>query len=84
MFCPDLEETESLYIFDQDAVTHLIFLSNKTNRKKFANPFVASSRGFIDDIILPKDTRKKIISALNMLKNKKLSNPWKKHDNIPL
>lgn len=37
MFCPDLEETESLYIFDQDAVNHLIFLSNKTNRKKFAN-----------------------------------------------
>jgi len=36
-FCPDLEETESLYIFDQDAVNHLIFLSNKTNRKKFAN-----------------------------------------------
>ena len=35
-FCPDLEETESLYIFDQDAVNHLIFLSNKTNRKKFA------------------------------------------------
>ena len=37
MFCPDLEETESLYIFDRDAVNHLIFLSNKTNRKKFAN-----------------------------------------------
>ena len=37
MFCPDLEETESLYIFDQDAVNHLIFLSNKTNRKIFAN-----------------------------------------------
>ena len=37
MFCPDLEETESLYIFDQDAVNHLIFLSNKTNRKKFSN-----------------------------------------------
>ena len=36
MFCPDLEETESLYIFDQDAVNHLIFLSNITNRKKFA------------------------------------------------
>ena len=35
MFCPDLEETESLYIFDQDAVNHLIFLCNKTNRKKF-------------------------------------------------
>ena len=37
MFCPDLEETERLYIFDQDAVNHLIVLANKTNRKKFAN-----------------------------------------------
>ena len=37
MFCPDLEETESLYIFDQDAVNHLIFLCNKTNQKKFAH-----------------------------------------------
>ncbi|MDC0074231.1 acyl-CoA carboxylase subunit beta [Alphaproteobacteria bacterium] len=53
-------------------------------RKQFANPFVASSRGFIDDIILPRNTRKRIINALNMLVNKKLNNPWKKHDNIPL
>ncbi|MAR78642.1 MAG: methylmalonyl-CoA carboxyltransferase [Rhodospirillaceae bacterium] len=53
-------------------------------RKKFANPFIAASRGFIDDIILPRDTRKKIIGAINMLKDKKLNNPWKKHDNIPL
>ncbi len=37
MFCPDLEETESLYIFDQDAVSHLIFLCNKTNQRKFRN-----------------------------------------------
>ena len=37
MFCPDLEETESLYIFDLDAVDHLIFLCNKTNQKKIAN-----------------------------------------------
>jgi propionyl-CoA carboxylase beta chain len=52
--------------------------------EKFANPYVAASRGFIDDIIEPKDTRPKIISALEMLKNKRDNNPPKKHGNIPL
>ena len=51
---------------------------------RFANPFVAASRGFIDDVIMPRETRKRIIRALMTLKNKKLENPWKKHDNIPL
>jgi acetyl-CoA carboxylase carboxyltransferase component len=52
--------------------------------EKFTNPYVAASRGFIDDIIEPKDTRPKIISALEMLKNKRDTNPPKKHGNIPL
>jgi propionyl-CoA carboxylase beta chain len=51
---------------------------------RFATPFVAASRGFIDDVIMPRETRKRIIRALSTLKNKKLENPWKKHDNIPL
>ncbi len=51
---------------------------------RFANPFVAASRGYIDDVIMPRETRKRIIRALGTLKNKKLENPWKKHDNIPL
>jgi propionyl-CoA carboxylase beta chain len=51
---------------------------------RFANPFVAASRGFIDDVIMPRETRKRIIRALMTLKNKQLQNPWKKHDNIPL
>ena len=51
---------------------------------RFANPFVAASRGFIDDVIMPRETRKRIIRALATLKNKQLENPWKKHDNIPL
>ena len=51
---------------------------------RFANPFVAASRGFIDDVIMPRETRRRIIRALMTLKNKKLENPWKKHDNIPL
>jgi propionyl-CoA carboxylase beta chain len=53
-------------------------------RRKFANPFVAGSRGFIDDVIMPHSTRRRICRALAMLKGKKLENPWKKHDNIPL
>ena len=51
---------------------------------RFANPFVAASRGFIDDVIMPRETRRRIIRALMTLKNKQLENPWKKHDNIPL
>src|SRR5882672_8978379 len=53
-------------------------------REKFANPFVAASRGFIDDVILPRDTRRRLCRALAMLRGKSLANPWKKHDNIPL
>jgi propionyl-CoA carboxylase beta chain len=51
---------------------------------RFANPFVAASLGYVDDVIMPRETRKRIIRALGTLKNKKLENPWKKHDNIPL
>ena len=53
-------------------------------REKFANPFVAASRGFIDDVIPPRDTRRRLARALAMLRGKQLSNPPKKHDNIPL
>jgi len=53
-------------------------------RQKFANPFVAGARGYIDDVILPRNTRRRICRGLSMLKNKQLENPWKKHDNIPL
>jgi propionyl-CoA carboxylase beta chain len=53
-------------------------------RRKFANPFIAASRGYIDDVIAPHDTRKRICRSLAMLRNKHLENPWRKHDNIPL
>jgi propionyl-CoA carboxylase beta chain len=53
-------------------------------REKFANPFVAASRGFIDDVILPRNTRRRLCRALAMLRGKRLKNPPKKHDNIPL
>ncbi len=53
-------------------------------KDKFANPFVAASRGFIDDVIMPRNTRARVCQALAMLANKKLDNPWRKHGNIPL
>jgi propionyl-CoA carboxylase beta chain len=53
-------------------------------KAKFANPFVAGARGFIDDVIQPHETRKRICRSLVMLRNKKVENPWRKHGNIPL
>ena len=53
-------------------------------RKRFANPFIAGHRGFIDDVIMPHNTRLRVCRSLRMLKNKQQDNPWKKHGNIPL
>jgi acetyl-CoA carboxylase carboxyltransferase component len=53
-------------------------------REKFANPFIAASRGYIDDVIEPRETRSRLINALEMLSNKRDSNPPKKHGCIPL
>ncbi|WP_425292412.1 acyl-CoA carboxylase subunit beta [Allosphingosinicella indica] len=51
---------------------------------RFANPFVAASKGFIDEVIMPHSTRRRIALGLRKLRDKQLENPWKKHDNIPL
>ena len=61
-----------------------IIKKSKEYQKKFSNPFSAAARGYIDDIILPHDTRFRIYRSLELLKTKKLSNPTKKHGNIPL
>lgn len=53
-------------------------------RVKFANPFIAGRRGFIDDVIMPSQTRQRICRSLAMLRTKVLENPWRKHGNIPL
>jgi propionyl-CoA carboxylase beta chain len=53
-------------------------------KARFANPFVAAERGFLDDVIMPHSTRRRVARALDMLKGKKQEGPWKKHDNIPL
>ncbi len=69
----------------------IIFKGSKDIQKKeaeyietFANPFPAATRGFVDDIIEPSLTRKKICEDLDLLSKKDLKNPWKKHANIPL
>ena len=52
--------------------------------ENFANPYVAAKKGYIDDIIMPHSTRRRVAKALRTLQGKQLENPWKKHDNIPL
>jgi len=53
-------------------------------KRRFDNPYVAAERGYIDDVIDPKDTRKVLIKNLRMLQGKEVSRPYKKHGNIPL
>jgi propionyl-CoA carboxylase beta chain len=53
-------------------------------RAKFANPFIAGSRGYIDDVIIPEFTRQRVCRSFAMLRDKNLQNPWRKHGNIPL
>ena len=56
----------------------------KEYEDRFLSPFVAAERGYIDDVIMPHATRRRLARALAMLRHKQLENPWKKHDNIPL
>ena len=56
----------------------------KEYEERFANPFKAANLGFIDDVIMPHGTRRRICRSLAMLRSKDVKNPWKKHDNIPL
>ena len=50
----------------------------------FAHPYIAAARGYVDDVIDPRETRPRLISALDMLRNKRDENPARKHGNIPL
>ncbi len=53
-------------------------------KARFANPYSAAERGYIDDVIFPRETRPKLIKALEMLESKKVAQPKRKHGNIPL
>jgi propionyl-CoA carboxylase beta chain len=64
--------------------TEKIAAHTKRYEDRFLSPFVAAERGYVDEVIMPHSTRKRISRALRMLRNKDLENPWKKHDNIPL
>jgi len=73
-------------IIFREAATDPDKLKAKTDeyREKFANPFVAAGRGYLDDIIMPRNTRRRVARALAMLADKQLENPPRKHDNLPL
>ena len=70
----------------EDAGERKKFLDEKVEeyRQKFSNPYVAAQYGYIDDVIEPRNTRFRVIRALESLRNKRLENPAKKHDNLPL
>lgn len=76
IFRKDIEESE-----DPEATRERLV---KEYREQFANPYVAAARGYIDDVIEPHETRPRLIEGLEMLQNKRDSNPPKKHGNIPL
>jgi propionyl-CoA carboxylase beta chain len=56
----------------------------KEYEDRFMSPFVAAERGYIDEVIMPHSTRRRIARGLAMLRTKKAERPWRKHDNIPL
>jgi propionyl-CoA carboxylase beta chain len=62
----------------------LIEARTEEYQQKFANPFIAASRGYVDDVFEPRFTRERICRSFAMLRDKKLENPWRKHGNIPL
>ena len=72
-------------IFRKDAADPEKLKAREAEYKaRFANPFVAASLGYLDDVIMPRETRKRLVRALKGLRGKELKNPYKKHDNIPL
>ncbi|MEM1419389.1 MAG: acyl-CoA carboxylase subunit beta [Pseudomonadota bacterium] len=75
--------TEILYRSELDDVEK-IAARTKEYEERFANPFVAAERGFIDEVIMPRSTRRRVCRAFASLRNKKVEQPYKKHDNIPL
>jgi propionyl-CoA carboxylase beta chain len=76
IFKDEIEQAEEPDAKRQELVSDYI--------EKFANPYIAAARGYVDEVIQPRHTREKLIVALDMLKNKRDTNPPKKHGNIPL
>lgn len=87
--------TAEIAVMGPEGAVEIIFRKDGSNsdkittlaqeyREKFTNPYVAAKMGYVDDIIMPHETRKKIIASLEMLQTKSITDPWKKHDNMPL
>lgn len=83
--------TAEVAVMGAKGAVSILFRGNKDVEKyeqdyvdKFGNPFPAAIRGYVDDIIEPRYTRRRICRDLEALSSKRLSNPWKKHGNIPL
>jgi acetyl-CoA carboxylase carboxyltransferase component len=79
-----LASKEIAAVADPEAQAQLVQEKETEYREKFANPYVAAKYGYIDDVIEPRNTRFRVIRALQSLATKKLVNPAKKHSNIPL
>ncbi len=79
-----LSSKEIAAVTDPEAKAQLVQEKETEYREKFANPYVAAKFGYIDDVIEPRNTRFRVIRALQSLATKKLVNPAKKHSNIPL
>ena len=71
-------------IESQDERANYIKMKEDEYKEKFANPYIAAERGYLDDVIEPKTTRPRLIRAFDMLSTKRDQNPPKKHGNIPL
>ena len=87
--------TAEIAVMGAKGATEIIHKADLDNQKKierhvadyeerFANPFIAAEKGFIDEVIMPGSTRRRVCRAFASLRGKSLKNPWKKHDNIPL
>jgi propionyl-CoA carboxylase beta chain len=76
LYRKEINEAENKVLYRQGKISDF--------DEKFANPYVAAEKGFIDEVIEPRQTRPKLIRALSLLQNKRDSNPSKKHGNIPL
>ena len=87
--------TAQIAVMGAKGAVEIIFRSDISNpgviaektqeyEETFLSPFIAAERGYIDEVIMPHSTRRRLSRVLNMLRNKKLENPWKKHENIPL
>ena len=87
--------TAEIAVMGAKGAVEIIYKSDLSNKKKieghtkqyeerFSNPFVAAEKGYIDEVIMPRSTRKRLVRAFKSLEGKKQVNPWKKHDNIPL